>query len=96
MSQDIDPTPKRSLKSRLKPYAPFAITTLVLGALIVRSTNTKQHITVVIPDIPDEGAVCLSRKLVEQVLQEGEAMFELAPGRLVDIIDWGHPKVANR
>lgn len=93
---DQDETPKRSLKDRLMPHLPTASISFAAGMLVVlllRPGSTSiQNVAV-----PDEwGTVLLGRKLVEQVVQQGEAHFEMLPGLFVDIIDWGNPNVTER
>lgn len=97
MSEDIDQTPKRSLKDRLKPHLPAASISFAAGLLVTivlrphRMTNVQN---IVLPQEP-EGTVLLSAELVKQVVQKGEAMFEIVPGLCVDIIDWGNPNVKS-
>jgi len=98
MSSDIDQTPKRSLKDRLKPHLPTASIGFAAGVLVVLVLRPKSMSfiqNVILPNEP-EGTVLLSRELVKQVMQKGEAMFEIVPGICVDIIDWGNPNVAAR
>jgi hypothetical protein len=91
----IDENPKPSLKDRLKPHLPAASIGLVTGMLVTVVLRPRS-ITNLVVGVNEPGSVLLGPELVKQVVQKGEAMFEIVPGLHVDIIDWGNPNVAER
>lgn len=93
---DQDKIPNPSFKNRIKTHLPtfaFGIATGAAVTLILRQPNVI-NITSVLAEEP--GTVLLSKTLVNQIKEIGEGMTELEPGLFVDIINWSHPKVADK